>query len=1401
MTISATYGYTWVDIIIDDSTIPDSYNIYRDAVLIGNIRGVDKVFEDYDLAPGEEYSYEVKPVIGEVEQVGDSVIVTTDTPLVTGHRYATEQDALRIKNANVGDGIIDGHNSTIEGRYSIENNQYKGFQFELGPGQKLLIKGGTYEHIWFNLPGIIGTKKDPVVITNYEGQVRLIFDPDTTSPKKDRLFIQGSKNFKVTGKYDPVKKTGDPRFKGHDGPWGWSFLADSYGFLMDNAWKTKTYACFKGDQTYFEVEYTESRNGGFAGFSLKNDDPADPTIPMDINIHDNYIHDLHSEAFYTGKNVTECAQHNIIGRIWNNLMTRSGTESLQVSNIANKFAIYNNTIISAAVDWKSPFQNFQNKGNQLGMKQGVFDYYGNMNYGTGMANGDVSVVGNACYPGTVDKPVTFKNNTFAFARERSWYIFNNTGDRTDNTTPLIFDDNVWHMTDNQAGEMYFNDQADTNDILNNQRDGGVYVINNKYTLSKPFLTGKSVEENTNNTQISWVQPEFEGSGFHADLDPRAIEIWKYKIGIEPAFNADTITYMSTPFDLVGTHNLLDIEEDEVLSVVEFPKRLGVDYWDNPAFIGMELRLADKANEYTHFVIVTLKGVNLVNKTITVSAPSKIVADSTPVTVQVDRAKAYVTYEYNAVNPDLSDIVTVDSKFYQYIWSGEPHVPNGVNPEDDVNNGDGTTGTYWKLLTWERPDGTISYFPEDNWKVKAGTYYALRNQGIGYSSYDWTEDEEPKGPGKNPLRLRKQKMLDLVVKNWFMSPASSVPPPVSNFIIEYVDGIVLYWDSYEGAVQYDIWKSTDGVNFILVHYIPEEEFFGFWLDQEEEPGTYYYKVRVKLEGDIYSKWSEVVEIELEGEPVNRGTVTNVTYSSVYGSGQNFGYKQYVPADYDGNTATPLVIWLHGLGERSQSNGNPQFSRLELYGPFKEYKDFEADYPFFMIAPQQPTDVDGKYTGRSSWDVEIIEESLNHFKAQGYNIDLDRVYITGQSMGGGGVLSYINSAYGNETIAAALPIASTLPQGTGIACNIKHIPIWIFHAENDPTVPSSNSKNLYTAIKACTPAPDVEPKITIFNLSSHTGWNQVYKNTGATLTDYADNSPFPDGTTWEQWLLQYSLQTEVSPAQKELVTFSSSTFPSETCKYYKYLPEGYDEAANESLYCFIVLHGLGEFRDKISGTEADKDAGIWQNGPAKHIYNNDDLDTIGIAPHVFICPQQPYGTNFNNTIPSDRWNFNYLAEIYNIAIGLEKVDPNKIIITGLSMGGMAAQRYASLNPEKIYKCLVVAPNWLNAVDEVFAHQVPLWVIHGQNDTTGGGFGVGTTRTKIRDINALDPTYPPKFTCPTGVGHNAWDKTYNGVGWSVEELTADPNGGAGVDPIGNPDHNPYVWATTGDKTNIIA
>src|SRR5690606_30243817 len=115
------------------------------------------------------------------------------------------------------------------------------------------------------------------------------------------------------------------------------------------------------------------------------------------------------------------------------------------------------------------------------------------------------------------------------------------------------------------------------------------------------------------------------------------------------------------------------------------------------------------------------------------------------------------------------------------------------------------------------------------------------------------------------------------------------------------------------------------------------------------------------------------------------VSDVTYSSTFGGGQTFGYKKYIPGSYNAAAPMALVIWLHGLGERSAGSGNPQLGRLDDYGPFWEILVNSKQYNFLMIAPQQPETIGA--TNYSNWHQEVIEESLNHFKAAGYNIDLD------------------------------------------------------------------------------------------------------------------------------------------------------------------------------------------------------------------------------------------------------------------------------------------------------------------------------------------------------------------------------------------------------------------------------
>lgn len=264
----------------------------------------------------------------------------------------------------------------------------------------------------------------------------------------------------------------------------------------------------------------------------------------------------------------------------------------------------------------------------------------------------------------------------------------------------------------------------------------------------------------------------------------------------------------------------------------------------------------------------------------------------------------------------------------------------------------------------------------------------------------------------------------------------------------------------------------------------------------------------------------------------GVVTDVTYSSVYGSGQTFGYKQYVPGGYTGGTAFPLVIWLHGLGERSPGNGAPQLGRLDAYGPFWEILENSKEYNFLMIAPQQPEDVDGLYTSRSSWDEEVIEESLNHFKNAGYNIDLNTVYVTGQSMGGGGVFTYLR--YYGSTIAAGLAICPTNTQ-TSNTCltGIKETPLWLIHNRQDNVVNISSTQNYINNMLACVPAPTLNPKATIYEGGvAHNGWAAVYGEVSpGTLSDDANitipngyNEPYPEtgtGLIWWEWLQQYSL----------------------------------------------------------------------------------------------------------------------------------------------------------------------------------------------------------------------------------------------------------------------------------------
>lgn len=162
--------------------------------------------------------------------------------------------------------------------------------------------------------------------------------------------------------------------------------------------------------------------------------------------------------------------------------------------------------------------------------------------------------------------------------------------------------------------------------------------------------------------------------------------------------------------------------------------------------------------------------------------------------------------------------------------------------------------------------------------------------------------------------------------------------------------------------------------------------------------------------------------------------------------NFGYAQYLPKDYNETKKYPIVFFLHGAGERGED--------LDIacrHGYMKHVRESGKDYPFIIIAPQCP---EKKYWG-------CYTESLLAFMdeiCRTLSVDLDRVYLTGLSMGGTG--TWMLAMADPERFAAIAPVC-----GSGIYWNtgyVANLPIMMYHGDCDETVPVQESISMLKSI---------------------------------------------------------------------------------------------------------------------------------------------------------------------------------------------------------------------------------------------------------------------------------------------------------------------------------------------------
>ncbi|MEH1838947.1 MAG: prolyl oligopeptidase family serine peptidase [Nostoc sp.] len=167
--------------------------------------------------------------------------------------------------------------------------------------------------------------------------------------------------------------------------------------------------------------------------------------------------------------------------------------------------------------------------------------------------------------------------------------------------------------------------------------------------------------------------------------------------------------------------------------------------------------------------------------------------------------------------------------------------------------------------------------------------------------------------------------------------------------------------------------------------------------------------------------------------------------------------------------PTILFLHGAGERGSNLDN-----VKKYGVAKIVEQ-QPDFPFIVISPQCPR---GEY-----WNVERLSALLDEIIAS-YPVDLDRVYLTGLSMGGYG--TWHLAAAQPERFAAIAPICGGgNPQAAG---NLKNLPVRAFHGAKDHVVPLSESEIMVFALKA----HKGNVKFTVYPEANHDSWTQTYNN---------------------------------------------------------------------------------------------------------------------------------------------------------------------------------------------------------------------------------------------------------------------------------------------------------------------
>jgi predicted peptidase len=216
-----------------------------------------------------------------------------------------------------------------------------------------------------------------------------------------------------------------------------------------------------------------------------------------------------------------------------------------------------------------------------------------------------------------------------------------------------------------------------------------------------------------------------------------------------------------------------------------------------------------------------------------------------------------------------------------------------------------------------------------------------------------------------------------------------------------------------------------------------------------------------------------------------------------AGMTYRYQVFVPHGLDTSKPVPIVLFLHGSGEKGTDN------RAQMTQGLPPWLKQHMDFPAIVVIPQAAPDTSWRWSPAIDVALEVLKVSITEFHA-----DPKRVYITGLSDGGYGTWKI--AAENPQLFAGVVVVCGGItwkddkgvewtaipdaPKDTNTfawaAGQLRHTPVWIFHGADDTTVPPEQSRRMYAELKKL----GAPVRYTEYPGVGHGSWERAYATEG-------------------------------------------------------------------------------------------------------------------------------------------------------------------------------------------------------------------------------------------------------------------------------------------------------------------